>query len=828
MVQSLQIIDWFKMASDITARNGAEAALRESERKYHSLIESIDEGFCIIEVLFDARDKPIDYRFLETNPAFERQTGLIDAQGKTMRELAPAHEEHWFEIYGRVALSGEAARFENPAAQLDRWYDVYAWRWGQPAERQVAILFNDITARKQTEVALRESEERYRAIFEHTEHGFVVVEPLFDANSRVIDLRYLLINPAFEKHTGLRAADFVGKRLTQALPGIEQHWLVAFDRAAQTGKSVRTEDFNANTNRWYDVVIFPHPNGLLAESFVDVTARKKADQELRENEQRQAYLVKLGDALRPLADPIAIQTRAVRILGEYLGVDRVHYGEVLDDENTNVVHASYSRNASLRSLRGEHRLDDYGAYIARGFRAGQVIVVDDFAHLAELSAEQRAAYVDAGIAAWVGLPLVKDERLRAYLAVTDSAPRRWTEAEVTIMQETAERTWATVERARAEAALRESEARLRESDRKKDEFLAVLAHELRNPLAPIRTSMDLLDQARKNPALLDTLRPMMDRQLSHLIRLVDDLLDMSRISRGGIELRRTTLDLNHPVECAIEQVRSLLSERRHALAVHLSEVPLPVQGDFERLTQIVANLLRNAAKYTEPGGAVTVITAAAHDQALLRVRDTGIGIPREHLDRIFEMFVQVPEHRTLAGGSGGLGIGLALARQLIEMHGGSIAALSKGMGRGSEFVVRLPMSRIEERTTPAPHLQAGSRPLRRILIVDDNVDAAASLGMLLTLDGHTVEIAHDGPSALRRLEQFEPQIVLLDIGLPGWDGIEVARRIRDLPIGKSVRLVAVTGWGQEEDRRRTEEAGFDHHLTKPVAAEELVALIQHT
>lgn len=375
--------------------------------------------------------------------------------------------------------------------------------------------------------------------------------------------------------------------------------------------------------------------------------------------------------------------------------------------------------------------------------------------------------------------------------------------------------------------LRAEEA-LRRSDRAKDEFLAVLGHELRNPLAPLRTALDLLERSPDNRELRNRLLPMMDRQLSHLLRLVDDLLDISRVSGGRIELQKDALDLNTPVQAALEQTDALIKSRGHRLQLQLSGEALPVIGDFERLTQVVSNILINAARYTERGGTIVVSTRRRHGEACLSVRDTGIGIAPGDVPRVFELFGQLAEHRH-RDGNGGLGIGLALSRQLVEMHGGSIDVSSEGLGQGSDFVVRLPLgepARRESVTRSAG--DSRNEASRRILVVDDNVDAAEALRMLLEHRGHVVETAYDGPAALQKMERLGPEIVLLDLGLPDMDGFEVARRIRAAPEASALRIVAVTGWGQEKDREKTKEAGFDGHLTKPIGTEDLQSVLSAT
>jgi len=365
------------------------------------------------------------------------------------------------------------------------------------------------------------------------------------------------------------------------------------------------------------------------------------------------------------------------------------------------------------------------------------------------------------------------------------------------------------ERKRAEEALRDA-------DRRKDEFLAVLGHELRNPLAPLRSGVELLELARDRPELLEGIRVMMARQLGHLVHLVDDLLDLSRITRGDIQLQQATLDLHTVVTAAVELAKPFIVERGHRLTVDAPADTVHVFGDFERLTQVISNLLSNAAKYTSPGGAIALRVQSSDGNALVRVRDTGFGIPVERLDDIFEMFTQVPEHRAHMGG-GGLGIGLALSRRLAELHGGTLEAASNGLGSGSEFTLRLPLAEVATQEPAQTARAAGPRPSsRRVLVVDDNVDAADSLRLVLDLQGHETEVAYDPLSALTAVERFGPDCVLLDIGLPGIDGYETARRIRALPGGDRTRLIAVTGWGQQEDKQRASAAGFDAHLTKPV------------
>ncbi len=374
---------------------------------------------------------------------------------------------------------------------------------------------------------------------------------------------------------------------------------------------------------------------------------------------------------------------------------------------------------------------------------------------------------------------------------------------------------------------REAQEALREADRRKDEFIATLAHELRNPLAPIRTAVELLGFAGSeqgpDPETLAACRDVIDRQVRDLTRLVDDLLEVSRITRGKFELRREPVRLAAVVEHALEAARPLIDACRHALEVGLPEEEVWLMADATRLAQVLVNLLNNAARYTPAGGRIAVEAVVEEREVRVSVSDTGIGIPPEHLSGIFEMFSQVTPAVSRSGG--GLGIGLALARGLVELHGGVITASSDGEGRGSRFTVRLPRA---ERPRAAPHPPRPSHSrmqARRILVVDDNHDTADGLARILRLMGHEVQVAYDGPEALAMVERDAPDVVLLDIGLPTMSGYEVARRIRGRPGGRDLCLVAQTGWGQPQDKKRSAEAGFDHHLVKPVDSAVLSKLL---
>ncbi len=514
VVLSFQNITDLKRAGDL---------LTISEDRYRNLFNSIDEGFCVVEMLFDNADKPRDYRFLESNPMFEKLTGLADSTGKTALELVPNLEDFWIETYGRVALTGESVRFENYAESMNRWFDVFASRIGNDQSRKVAIVFTNITERKEMEAALKTA------------------------------------------------------------------------------------------------------------------------------------------------------------------------------------------------------------------------------------------------------------------------------------------------------------------DRRKDEFLATLAHELRNPLAPIRIALEIMrrgdDKEKEQKA-----RKIVERQISYIVRLVDDLLDVSRISQGKIELQIERIELRTAIEMAVETTRSAIESGGHELEINLPDAPVYLDADPLRLSQIFLNLLTNAAKFCEPNGKISIIAETGDNRLAVCVKDSGFGIAPDKLPHIFGMFTQI--ERSAQRGQGGLGIGLSLVKSLTEMHGGTVEAESEGEGKGCTFTVRLPLAKNQKpKKSPKKQIAADAEKTvspakpesRKVLVVDDNKDAAEMMRVWLTLDGHEVRTAFDGKTAVKTAAQFKPEVCLLDIGLPDINGYEVARQIRKkLP---SALLVALTGWGQDEDRRRAKDAGFDAHLVKPVEIEAVEELL---
>jgi signal transduction histidine kinase len=442
-------------------------------------------------------------------------------------------------------------------------------------------------------------------------------------------------------------------------------------------------------------------------------------------------------------------------------------------------------------------------------------------HLSDLD---RLKGYESGAVDYVSVPVIP-EILRAKVGVftdlyrkTRESERLTRDLELRVAERTAELEASTAELSRLAS-------QLQAADRRKDEFLALLAHELRNPLAPIRNAVTILRQKPSDDPDIDWCRQVIERQCDQLTRLVDDLLDISRITQGKIKLRTDPVDVAEVIRDAVETSRPLVDSQRHELIVQLPDEPIRIQGDRARLTQVIANLINNAAKYQNPRGRIELVVESEPGLVAIRIKDEGIGIPADTLSEIFELFSQ--GERAPDRTQDGLGIGLSLVKNLVEMHGGRVFASSDGPGRGSEFIVRLPAparERAERPDAAASGPENARIQPRRILVVDDNQDAAESLAMLLRLSGHDVMVAHDGHQALAIAAIERPAVVLLDIGLPGMDGYEVCRRARLQGLADA-QIIAMTGYGQDRDRERSREAGFNSHTVKPVELEELMQLI---
>ncbi|AKJ29083.1 ATP-binding protein [Caldimonas brevitalea] len=669
---------------------------------------------------------------------------------------------------------------------------------------------------------LRRSERRFRTLATTTSAVIWLTAP---------DGRATVANPSWQAFTGQVYDDYTGWGWLDAIhqddrERVQRVWLEGLARGELSGLPYRLRrhdgEYRHMLARGAPVL---DDEGHVVEwigSCSDVTETQQAAQQLRASEERFRFLDRLGQATRETTDPYEVMRQTAQLLGEHLGASRCAYADVEPDNDAFTIRSDWSAPGVASSARGDYSLDLFGSQATSDLRHGRTLIVRDVD--AELGPDDGGAMFNSiGIKAIICSPLVKDGRLTAMMAVHQAQPRGWATDEVLLVQEVVERCWAHIERIRDAAALREQ-------DRRKDEFLATLAHELRNPLAPVRYAIAILKLQPGTAAPAAEACAIIDRQVTTMARLIDDLLDLSRVSRGLIELKHEPVSVGQVVESALETSRPLIEAARHQLEVAVPGADLLVMGDATRLSQVLSNLLNNAAKYTPAAGHIRVSVRQVGSQVLLEVADNGIGIVPGEQKHLFNMFVRSQrEAHQWQRGQGGLGIGLALAKQLVEMHGGSIGVHSGGVDRGSCFTVSLPLApevspAREPEDTLVDELPVDGAGVR-VLVAEDNPEGLATLVALLEASGCEVHGAQDGLAALDAAARFRPDIVLLDIGMPGMSGYELAQRLRADPRLQAARLVALTGWGSLEDQRKAAQAGFDHHLTKPVEPRRLLRLI---
>lgn len=810
-------------AVDITRIKDAEAALRESEAKYHSLFDSIDEGFCILQMIYDDQGKAVDYHYVETNRIFEELTGF-KPMGRTARQMLPNLENWWIDAWAKVVRTREAVRFENHNRARDRWYDVYASPVGSQASGQVAVVFNDITERKR-----RDANAAFLADLS---------EALLNVSTPADIVRVL--GERVGSFFGAAGCTFTNINEAKDEAAVSADWHPS-DLPSLVG-SYRLSDYVTDELRQ-----------TLAADRPTVVRDVRADSRITEQQRLAARRIRSF-----INVPLVRDNRWRFVLG-------VYHDEPYDwraDEVAVMLEATMRVWNRLESARAEASLRETEARLQQALAASNMgtfvwhvnedrgepdarmlrlfgLPEDGTLSLAMALAtmihpEDRERYASAIRAAMSpegsgvlreDLRVVHKDGSVHWLALTGqmvfagSPPQA-----VRLVGLAADIT----QRKLTEEALREREERLKDTDRRKDEFLAVLAHELRNPLAPIRTGLEFIRLAGNAPGAIERARSMMERQVGHMVRLIDDLLDVSRITSGKIRMQRQLTPLVILVSTAIEAHRAALQAGRIELEVELPPLPVSLDVDPTRFVQVVSNVLHNAVKFTEPAGRIRITAAlqpAAAGEAqelVLRVTDTGSGISSEMLPRVFDLFVQDDTAGQRA--HTGLGIGLALARRLMEMHGGAIEAHSDGPGRGSTFTMRLPLERSSAPAVAASPPQGASAVQCRVGVIDDNRDAADMMAMLVQALGGEAWVAYDGESGIAKVRMFRPDVVLLDIGMPGIDGYETCRRLRE-ELGSELTIVALTGWGQEQDKQEAAEAGFNAHLTKPASPAALEQLL---
>lgn len=756
---------------------------RQSEEGYRSFFASMDQAYCVFEILFDARTKPHDFRFLEINPAFIEVTGWSHAVGMRISELAPDHEAQWLEIFAKVALTGEAIRFVQQAHSLNaRWFDLFACRVGAPDKRRVAVLFTDVTETRRATNALSIARTELNEIINLAPSFMVVLR----GPAHVIEVA----NDAYRRLVGER--DLIGRTLREVFPEVEgQGFFELIENVYATGEPwvgknvsifLRRKPGHAPEECFLDFVYQASRaadgsvNGVFAHG-IDITERKNAEVALGQTTDDAARQARVFDtSLSAMTDFVHTFDRQGRLLYANKALLMLLGKSSQEVIGKSIFELAYPEELAAKLYRQIQQVFDTGER-----------VIDETPFTGDAGVPGHFEYILCAV-------LGSDGKVELVTGSTRDITSR-----------------------------NQAEEGLREADRRKTDFLAMLAHELRNPLAPIRSGVQLLRMTDGFHEAAPSMLAMMERQVAQMARLIDDLLDVSRISQGKIDLRLERTPLASIVQQAVEAAQPLFESLAQELSVTLPAKPIYLRADSARLSQIIGNLLNNASKFTDRGGHIHISVTRQAGEAVVCVSDSGVGIAGDDLLPIFDMFTQLDASRDRS--RGGLGIGLALVKDLIELHGGTVEAFSGGAGRGSEFVLRVPL--LADELVPPTTLVA--EPLfsavLRILVVDDNADAANSLAMLLRFHHHDVATAYDGQQAIEAVMGSRFDAVLLDIGLPGLDGYAVARYVRSLSYGSEVMLVAITGLGRDDDRQRAEEAGFDAHRTKPVNYDDLCRLL---
>ncbi len=779
--------------------------------------------------------KTLDGIITSWNPAAERIFGYTAAEaiGRHITLIIPEErrsEEDY--VLGKIRRGEKVHHFETvrvakDGRRVDISLTVSPIRNPRGEIVGASKIARDITERKRLEEAARVEQEWLQTTLHSIGDAVIATDP-----RGVVTF----LNPVAERLTGWRHDEAAGRPLDEVFPIVNEITRAPVEnpvaKVIREGTIVGLANHTILLRRggpWVPIDDSAAPIRARDGSLVGVVLVFRDVSGRRRDETRAAFLIRAAEELSSSLDYEATLTRVAQLavpeIADWAAIDLEVDGRV---ERLAVTHRDPSQAQLIQEIQRRYPVDpDARLGTGRVLRTGEAELVPDFGaealRLIARDDEHLALLERLEVRSYIGVPLrARGRTIGAIAFVSSGSGRRFDADDLTLAQTLADRAAVAIENARLFRAAEEARALAEAASGAKDEFLAMLGHELRNPLAPILTALKLMEMRGGDAHARE--RAVIERQVRHMTRLVDDLLDVSRITRGKVALRRERVELADVVARAVEMASPLVEAREHRLSV---DVPrgLVVWADPMRLAQVVSNLLNNAARYTDPGGKIDVSAGLAQGEVELCVRDTGIGIAPEMLPKVFDVFVQ--GGRALDRAQGGLGLGLAIVRSLVALHGGSVSVESEGVGRGSRFRVRLPVAAgaSQAPASPAGAARAEAQHPSRILLVDDNADAADLLGEMLRALGHDVLVANDGPSALAVAARERPDLALLDIGLPVMDGYELALRLRDLAGLERVKLVAVTGYGQLTDRRRSRDAGFDAHLIKPVDPEELRATI---
>ena len=808
-----------------------EGLRREREQRYRAIFEHPSEFTVVLEAQRDASGKVTGWVYLDANSNALQLLGKSREEliGRNVREILPDRGDHIDTICSRVLEERIPYRYETEA--LGRVFQACLFPIGANA---VVSSGSDITERAE---AAREFERRFRAQSAENEWLSAVLDSMTDeVYFTDTEQRYTYVNPAAKR--AFDPLSLNGRRVTEVIAGLEVLRPDGSPRPVEEapplralrGEVVRDQEQIVRDSRSRELRHLQVSSAPARDSAGDIIGSVSVVRDITERKRVEATLAAdLRDTrlLRELgAQLVGNDPRRLyeNILAAAVSIAHADAGTIqLLDEKTRVLTFAATHGVEP-ALRAQFETVDAssgspcGAALASGERC--FMIFDDPAQ-ADPDGSSRT-HLEGGLRSAQSTPLVsRSGRVLGMFSTHWKTRRQLEERELRFLDLLARQAADLIERTQGENELRLREQQLRESDRHKDEFIAVLAHELRNPLVPIRNGIELLKNARKRPEMIDSVRPMMERQITHMVRLIDDLLDVARISAGKIELQREPVVLSTIIASALETTRNGIEAARLELIVDVPEPGILLNVDATRLAQVIANILQNAAKFTPAGGRVR-LTAERNPQdrstIVIRIADTGIGIGPNQLPRVFDLFAQAGIR--VHGHQGGLGIGLAIARRLTEMHGGSIVARSEGENRGSEFIITLPAT-IE--TLPAEPPRDEVEPSLAgldILIVDDNPDAADSMALLVQLEGAQTRTVYSGAAALAAIDEQQPDVALLDIGMPGMNGYEVCKRVR-AKHGSAVAMIAVSGWGQDGDKELAMNAGFNAHLTKPADPDDL-------
>jgi PAS domain S-box-containing protein len=809
-----------------------------NEDVYRSLFDSMDAAFTLGEAVRDAAGRVVDYRFLAINQAMEQLLGLRRAEvvGKMRSELMPADPE-MLQMLAAVVDNGQTMRTERHSPLLDRWLSLAIFPQGQD---RFATWSQDTTEQRRAALqraaartALHKSEQRMRLAIRATR--MVTWEWLPESD-------LITTSDNFAELYGLPALSGADAGFALVLEEDKGAHLAKVRRIAIAGGTYDSEFRIRRPSDgqlvWLEERAEAQVNdrGTVERVIgvtLDISERKRTEQALRESEELHTFLLKLSDALRAQSDASTVKDEAARITGEYLRSAWTYYAEG-DWPLTQLTVEGCHARAGVPSLDGVYPIASFG--FRAQLEAGRPVAVPDFYADPRLARDSRARFGQLGMRSFAAAPIVKDGSLRAVMIVADTRQRNWSEHELRLLLEVVERTWASLERARAEAALRASEASLKLADRAKDEFLAVLGHELRTPLAAITLWGGLLRTASSLPAELSPAVQAILQSATAQSRVVDDLLDLSRLVTGKLQLTPESFDIEGVARAILDLVRPGARAKQLTLAFEATPGLGQAFLDLGRLRQVLLNLLSNAIQFTPEGGTVTLRLRADDDFVEAEVADNGEGIAPEFVAHLFERFRQADMGETRR--HGGLGIGLALSRQLVELQGGTISAHSDGVGSGATFRVRLPRGRATDRGHDGVLARAGmasvAEPLQgaTVLLVEDDASTLAAMETTLAGAGATVHAVQSGTAALEVLESNDIpgrlMVLVSDLGLAQMSGYELVQRVgvlRQADGRPPIAACAVSAHASETDRHRAVEAGFDIYVTKPITPEQLVEAV---